>query len=128
MASKSNHMEYSMWSFWSSYSHVLRVKFYTCMHICNSAYISIMWNSISGLDSLSHFRFGVSCTVRSHENFLSHFHFEFALIFEVFFIFEVILIFVDVFIFKVVYILALTMTSNIKTILKINRGLKCELT
>ena len=48
------------------------VVFSVCAHMGNAAYIiSIMWNSISGLDTWYHFRFNISCgvavTVRSHQ-------------------------------------------------------------
>ena len=49
------------------------VVFSVCALMCNATYlISILWNSISGLESWNHFRFNISCgvavTVRSHQN------------------------------------------------------------
>ena len=46
------------------------VVFSVCAHMDNAAYIiSIMWNSISGLEAWYHFQFNISCgvavTVRS---------------------------------------------------------------
>ena len=54
-----------------SYLHE-NVIFSVCVLMCNAAYvISIMWNSISGLDACYHFRLNISCgvavTVRSHQ-------------------------------------------------------------
>ena len=48
------------------------VMFSACGLMNNAAYIiSIMWNSISGLEPWYHFRFNISCcvavTVRSHQ-------------------------------------------------------------
>ena len=62
------------------------VVFSVCVGMSNAAYvISIMWNSISGLDAWYHFRLNISCgvavTVRSYQkkyqvNFLGQLHFR----------------------------------------------------
>ena len=40
------------------------VVFSVCARLCSAAYvISIMWNSISGLDTCYHFRLNISCGV-----------------------------------------------------------------
>ena len=58
----------------SQYTVVFRenVVFSVCARMGNAAYIiSIMWNSISGLDAWYHFRFNISCgvalTLRGHQ-------------------------------------------------------------
>ena len=52
------------------------VVFSVCAHMDNAAYIiSIMWNSISGLEASYHFQFNISCgvavTVRSDQKKIS---------------------------------------------------------
>ena len=54
------------------------VVFSVCARMDNAVcIISIMWNSISGLESWNHFRFNISCgvavTVRSHQKISGHF-------------------------------------------------------